>query len=185
MHKNLYVYAVLMVLAIGSWWFFQASTETSSGAKTEPLRGSDYFSTGYSKIEMDANGIPKNKVIADRVVHYTDNDSTELDNPVMTIYKTDAPDWVIRSETGIVPAGGRDMFLNGKVYIQRAKAKGKKPIIINSSNMRVKPEQDYAETDEWAELIMPPNRTTGVGMQANFGEPLRIKLLTKVRGNYE
>lgn len=185
MPRNLLVYAVLAILAIATWWLARLSEPDQVEQTVAPEHSPDYFSTGYIKIEMNIDGKPKNKVVADKVIHYSDDNTTELQNPLMTIYKVDAPNWMIQSEIGIVPAGGRDMFLKGKVYINREQAEGVKPIMVNTSNLRVNPEQDYAETDEWAELIMPPNRTTGIGMEANFGTPLRIKLLSNVRGRYE
>jgi lipopolysaccharide export system protein LptC len=185
MQKSHYIYVTLAFLVGLSWWLIRLSEPELPVHAVVSAHSADYFSTGYTKIEMNSSGLPKNKVIADKVVHFSDDDTTELQNPLMTIFKQDGPNWVIRSETGIIPAGGRDMFLNGKVFIHRETAPGIKPMKINTSNLRIKPKQDYAETDEWAELIMPPNRTTGIGMQANFGEPLIIKLLSNVRGKYE
>jgi lipopolysaccharide export system protein LptC len=75
--------------------------------------------------------------------------------------------------------------LTGKVNVERAKGEGVNQLIINTSNVRVKPETSYAETDEWAELISPPNVTTGTGMKLVFSNPINIKLLANVRGKYE
>ena len=185
MTRNIQLYGSLLLLTVVSWWLSQHSGSDDIIVSDAPPNSPDYFSTNYSKIEMDTQGMPLNKVVADKVTHFSDDDTTELINPVMTLFKGDAPPWIIRSETGIVPAGGRDLFLNGKVFIDREKAPGYKRIKVITSNLRVKPEQNYAETDEWTELIMPPNRTTGTGMEANFSEPLRIKLLSGVRGRYE
>lgn len=145
----------------------------------------DYFSNNYEKIEMDLEGKLKTRVIADKVVHYSATDVAKLDNLVMTMYKPDAPPWIIRSETGTVPAGGRDIYLNGKVFINRDKAPGFREVKIITSNLRVQPDVNYAETDEWTDLIMPPNKTSGTGMEATFSSPIHLKLLANVRGIYE
>ncbi len=178
-------FILISVLAIVSWWMSQLSVSEDVKASVVPAQSPDYFSKGYEKIEMDIEGKLKSKVTADELVHYSDTDIAELDNPVITMYKPDAPVWVIRSETGTVPAGGRDVFLNGKVFIDRAKAPGFNQIKIITSNLRVKPEQDYAETDDWADLIMPPDRTSGTGMKVTFSTPIHLELLANVRGRYE
>jgi lipopolysaccharide export system protein LptC len=75
--------------------------------------------------------------------------------------------------------------LNGKAIINRDKAEGSKELTINTSNLRVKIETSYAETDEWAELLSPPNITTGIGMKMTFVAPVHLELLANVKGKYE
>ena len=178
-------FVLISVVAIVSWWMSRLSVSENVKASVVPAQSPDYFSTDYEKVEMDIEGKLKSKVTADKLMHYSETDIAELENPVITMFKPDAPVWVIRSETGTVPAGGRDVFLNGKVFIDRAKAPGFKEIKIITSNLRVKPEQDYAETDEWADLIMLPGRTSGTGMEVTFSTPIHLKLLANVRGRYE
>lgn len=178
-------FVLISVLAIVSWWMSQLSVSEEIKASVVPAQSPDYFSIGYEKIEMDLEGKLKSKVTADKLTHYSDTDIAELNNPVIIMYKPDAPSWVIRSETGTVPAGGREVFLNGKVFIDRAKAPGFRGIKIITSNLRVQPEQDFAETKEWTDIIMPPDRTSGTGMEVTFSTPIHLKLLANVRGRYE
>lgn len=124
----------------------------------------------------------KNKLIAEKVTHYND-DTTHSIKPVMYFYNDKTPPWVVKSETGILSADGKDMFLNGKAVVSRAKAEKTKELIINTSNLRVKPETNDAETDEWAELLSPPNVTTGTGMKMVFVSPVHLELLANVKEN--
>jgi lipopolysaccharide export system protein LptC len=77
------------------------------------------------------------------------------------------------------------VLLNGKSVVHRAKSEKIRELIINTSNLRVKPETSYAETDEWAELISLPNVTTGIGMKLVFVVPIHLELLANVKGKYE
>ena len=95
------------------------------------------------------------------------------------------PPWVIKSETGILSGDGKDLLLNGKVAIDRAKGEGVSQLTINTSVLKVKPETSYAETNEWAELISPPNKTTGTGMKLIYAQPIHLQLLANVKGKYE
>ena len=103
----------------------------------------------------------------------------------MFFYNEKTPPWVIKSETGILSGDGKDLLLNGKVTIDRAKAEGVSQLTINTSMLKVKPETSYAETNEWAELISPPNKTTGTGMKLTFAQPIHLQLLANVKGKYE
>lgn len=145
----------------------------------------DYFSNGYLKWEMGPDGKVKNKLTADKMTHYSGNGATHLDNPVMIFLNKKTPPWVIKSKSGILSADGKVLQLRGKVSVERDEAPGVKQVIINTSNVKVNPETSYAETKEWAELISPPNRTTGTGMKLVFSEPIHLQLLGNVKGKYE
>jgi lipopolysaccharide export system protein LptC len=106
-------------------------------------------------------------------------------NPIMFFHNEKTPPWVIKSAIGILSGDGKDLLLNGKVAIDREKAKGVTPLTINTSVLKVNPETSYAETNEWAELISPPNKTTGIGMKMTFVQPIHLQLLANVKGTYE
>ena len=145
----------------------------------------DYFSTGYTKWEMNEQGDLKNKLLADKIMHYSDDGKTHTIKPVMSFYNKNTPPWVIQSESGILSTDGKDLLLDGKVTISREKAKGSVPLTINTRLLKVKPDISYAETTQWAELISPPNKTTGKGMKMTYIEPVHLQLLANVKGNYE
>ncbi len=144
----------------------------------------DYFSSGYFKKEMNKNGLVKNELNADTMIHYGDDGTTHLENPVMILYNADVPPWVVESESGILEADGDHLLLAGKVFISREGTTTIRPFKINTSELRVKLSTSYAETNQWSEIIDVPNRTQGVGMEATFVDPVRVKFLSKVKGRY-
>ena len=150
-----------------------------------PPHSPDYFSKGYTKWEMNELGTLKSKLLSDEIIHYSDDGTTHMVNPIMFFHNEKTPPWVIKSSTGILSGDGKDLLLNGNVAINRDKAKGATQLTINTSVLKVKPETSYAETSEWAELISPPNKTTGTGMKMTFAEPIKLQLLTNVKGKYE
>jgi len=179
-----YIYLYTIIIAVMSWWLVKLTGLDELRAPAPP-HSPDYFSTGYTKWEMNEAGKLKNKLLADKMTHYSDDGTTHLEKPVMSFHKEKTPPWVVKSETGVLSADGKDLLLTGKVHVERAKGEGVNQLIINTSNVRVKPETSYAETDEWAELISPSNVTTGTGMKLVFSNPINIKLLANVRGKYE
>jgi len=180
-----YSYLYLIIIAIMSWWLVKLTGSDEPNLITVPAHSPDYFSKGYTKWEMSDLGKQKSKLIADQMTHYSDDSTTHLVNPIMAFYNEKTPPWIIKSETGILSADGKDLLLNGKVYVDRASAPGVKELNIYTFNLKVKPETSYAETDAWAELISLPNWTTGVGMKLVFAEPIHLELLSHVKGSYE
>jgi lipopolysaccharide export system protein LptC len=179
-HKLYLGLAVFALVSYGLVNLFSEDEKRHGSGK----QGADYFSTGYTKWEMDERGKLKNKLEAEKVTQYGDNTSHSI-NPVMSFYNEKTPPWIVKSETGIMSADGKDLTLQGKAFISRAKAEGVKELIINTTNLRVKPETSYAETDDWAELLSPPNVTTGTGMKMVFATPVHLELLNNVKGKYE
>ena len=179
------VYLVLFVLVISSWFlvdlFEQEETEVTQIVDNSP----DYFSTGYYKKEMAENGLAKNELIADKMTHYSEDKTTHLVSPIMTLHDSDMPPWIIRSETGVLEADGDNLLLAGKVFISRESMKKRNAFQLNTSNLRVKLSTSYAKTDEWAVIIDGRNRTEGVGLESTFVDPIRLKFLSRVKGRYE
>lgn len=180
-----FLYIFLSALALFSWWLAEY-TGIMPSVKTKPTGNNpDYFSTGYSKWEMDETGKLKSKLVAEEMKHYVDYWATHTKKPVIQFINSETPPWIIEAETGILSNDGLQLQLNGKVTINRAKAEGVRQLIINTSQLMVNPETSYAETVEWAELISPPNITTGTGMKVTFKEPIHLQLLAQVKGKYE
>ncbi len=183
--KDNFGYLCLLIFAGVSWWLVKLTGLDDFNRIIAPAHSPDYFSKGYTKLEMNELGRPKSKLSAEKLIHYSDDNTTYMTQPVMFFYNDKTPPWIIKSDTGVLSADGKDLSLNGKVYVDRAPAKGARELKIHTSNLKVKPETSYAETSEWAELISPPNWTTGIGMKLIFAEPVHLELLSKVKGSYE
>lgn len=179
------IYLNVGTIALLSWLLVKLTGFEIAGPGAVVPHSPDYFSIGYTKWEMNEAGKPKNKLTADKMTHYSDDGTTHLDNPLMFFHNEKTPPWIIKSKNGILSADGADLLLTGKVSVDRAGAPGVRQLTINTSNVKVKPETSYAETSEWAELLSPPNRTTGIGMKLVFAEPIHLQLLANVKGKYE
>ena len=178
------VYVYVAAIAMLSWWLQQVYEQRQvelQVAENSP----DFFSSAYYKIEMDLEGLPKSELTADKMQHFKIDGSTHLQQPVMTLYSPNAAPWVIRSDSGIMAADGDNLQLNGKALINREASKGAAALKINTSDLRVKLSTHYAETSAWADIISPPNQTSGTGMEVTFVSPIHLKLLSKVKGRYE
>ncbi|MSP26980.1 MAG: LPS export ABC transporter periplasmic protein LptC [Methylococcales bacterium] len=183
--RNKKFYLTLTTAALVSWGLVRLIDGDEWQKNIAPVHSTDYFSNGYTKFEMNELGRLNKKLIADKVSHYSDDDTTHSVNPVMIFYKEHSPPWVIKSETGILSADGNNLLLNGKAIVSRAQAEGVTELTINTSKLRVQLDTSYAETDEWAELMSPPNITTGIGMKLVFVSPIHLELLANVKGKYE
>ena len=185
MLRQVKLYSFLIALTLFSWGLVQFTTPKKIQYREALSHIPVYFSEGYNKLEMDEKGERKNSLIAEKLIHYKDDKVTELINPRMTTFNADASEWRIEADSGILSSDGKNLLLNGNVLINRDKVPGVRQVTVKTTNLRVKPAQNYAETDDWVEIIMPPDRTEGVGMQLYFAKPIHLKLLSFVKGRYE
>jgi lipopolysaccharide export system protein LptC len=179
------IYIVLFFLLLGSWLLASFFEQKEGKAFQSMDHTPDYFSKDYYKKEMDHQGLAINELTAEKLTHYSDDGTTHLEKPVMTLYSAKSPSWIIKSTTGLLAADRDNLLLSGKVFINRQGTKRQKSFDINTSELRVKLSTNYAETDEWAEIIEGSSRTEGIGMNTTFVEPIWIKFLSKVKGQYE
>lgn len=178
------IYYFLLFLVISSWFLSDYFRLEEVVLDRLDSHYPDYFSTGYYKGEMNKEGVLKNELNAKKMTHYSDDERTHLESPVMTLYSPDTPPWIIKSETAILEADGDHLQLVGNVYISRLGSRKLRPFKIKALDLKVTLSTNYAETSRWAEIIDDQNRTEGEGLEMTFIEPINIKFLSKVKGRY-
>ena len=183
--KNIIAYLVLSCLAVGSWWLMKWSEPELEEQQEVVSHTVDYYSSGYEKRSMNEMGLLGSEVKAAKMLHYGDDGSIILETPLLSFYNANLPPWRIEAEHGVLTNSGKNLLLKGQVFASRAAGNGSRALSIKTSDLNVKPEISYAETAYLAELQSPPNITTGIGMQLYFVDPIKITLLSQVRGKYE
>ncbi len=182
--KDLIIGSVLLMLAGTSWWL----AESTGSKKPDDQAGEhtpDYFLEGFTGVKMDTTGKPEQKLVAQRMTHYPDDDSTELKQPRLTLYDEARPPWRVRSETGWISSDGEVWLLQGVVNIDRSAAPGVRPTHIVTRDLRVQPRDNYLESDAKVHMHSENNRLDAKGIRIWYSKPVRIKLLANVRGYYE
>ncbi len=145
----------------------------------------DFFAVTYSKLQMNTEGKPQDKLDADYLEHYSENDETQLTHPIMLIFKDPAPPWRMQAQMGRIASGGETIYLDGAVLVSRAAAEQVRAIDIKTTNLRLEPKRNYAQTDDWAELVSELDTMSGVGLKLFYQTPLYIELLANVKGKHE
>jgi lipopolysaccharide export system protein LptC len=176
---------VLAVLGVATWWLAQWSEPEERGSGTAPGHVPDYYVVDLRGRTMDESGRLSRSLRADRLTHFMDDQSTEIEAPRLTLYREGEPPWQIESERGWISPDGSVALLQGATRITRDAAPGIRPVTVVTSNLLVRPKDEYAETSEAVQITSSNSRAQSLGMQAWLGKPSRIKLLSQVRGHYE
>jgi lipopolysaccharide export system protein LptC len=178
-------YLLLGGLTLASWWAAEHFGPPVEKGKTLQPGKVDYYSKNLRRTVMDESGKPKELLVADELVHYEDDNRSELTKPVMTLYQKEGPPWVIHAETASLPGDGQQIALNGDVLVLRDANRDGRTMRIETRNARVRPDDNYAETDEDIRVISPPDYMTGTGATMKFGDGIQYSVLANVRRKHE
>ncbi|HUL12653.1 MAG TPA: LPS export ABC transporter periplasmic protein LptC [Methylococcaceae bacterium] len=183
--KTFGTYLALGLLAAATWRV--ADNLMPAEEKTlKPERSEiDYYSTNVKRTVLTPEGKPKEVLFAVTMTHYKNDDRTEMDKPVLTLYKKEGEQpWVIHSDTATALSSGSTVFLKGDVLITRDT--GENGVVrIMTKNAKVEPDKSYAETREHVLILSPQDELSGTGMQVHFEPALQVNLLAQVRRKHE
>jgi LPS export ABC transporter protein LptC len=99
------------------------------------------------------------------MLHYPDDDSTEVIAPKLTYYRMQPVH--ISSNTAWLDKDGKHVRLNGNVRVVREGLAGDPPTTIATSVLYAVPDDDFVHTD--APVVMTHGHSTlrGIGMESN------------------
>jgi lipopolysaccharide export system protein LptC len=183
--RSLVAYLALATLALLTWWLAGIYTPAEESAGPRSRGTVDYYSKNLTRTLMDENGKPKQLLFTTSLTHYVDQDRSELDRPVLTLYGSEGPPWIIHSDNAVMPGDGDTIFLNGNVRIVRERDQNGRTVKIVTKNARVQPDNSYAETDEFVQVLSSPDELTGTGARVHFGDDLKVTILSNVRRKHE
>ncbi len=174
-----------MTLSAGlSWWLYAQLQATVQSAAPPPRHVIDYYAVNFTTTAMNDNGKPRHRLEAARLVHYMDDDTSELTQPRLQVFENGAPSWRIRSDLGWVSSQGKEVRLQDDVQMHRGAGPHTRAVDAYTTWLLIRPDDDYAETDRPITAISPGVEVKSVGMQAYLNQG-RLLLLSQVRGTYD
>jgi lipopolysaccharide export system protein LptC len=133
---------------------------------------------------MNPDGTRRYSLVAKRMVHFPDDNSTKLDLPRLVYFDYERAPVTIRSETAEVMQGGDDVFFHGDVQIIRSAYASNAELGVFTSFLHVIPDKDLAQTDKPVRIVEGSSTASSVGLEFN-NATREIKLLSEVKASYE
>ena len=173
---------LLMVVAALAWWLHQEApvdrVERPAGERLP-----DFRVEGISATSMDESGRPDRRLSARELRHYPGDGVSELDDPVLILFKDGAPPWTVRSNSGQVSADGDQIDLHGDVRIDRAGSAETRPLHLRTEALSIEPEKEVARSDRPVQITSGEDwLSAAAGAQVWFGDDLRVELFGRTRG---
>lgn len=184
----LFPLVVLLLLAGMTYWLARALNLDQPGQAPLADRGADYEVNRFTVIRLSDTGQARHVLTADRMVHFPSDDSSLLVRPQLT--QTDGASRIrISAQRGVMAAGGEETILTGNVEVVRiipAAREGtapEEPLVITTERLRVRPDDDRADTTLPVRVRQGASTLTGTGMELD-NRYRRVRVLADVRAMY-
>ncbi|MBL8435132.1 MAG: LPS export ABC transporter periplasmic protein LptC [Zoogloea sp.] len=177
---SLFPLLVLTLLAGVSVWL-ERVTQQEPVAKTDKTRHEADFSADKITLHrFDPTGKVQYILVADNMVHYADDESTELKNPRLNYLNRPEPVWV-ESRFASVNKDGSTVVLTDDVLVRRAAYAGKPESTLRTEQMTVWPEDEKMRADKPVTLTQGQTVINAERMESDniIGE---VRLQGQVRG---
>ena len=177
---SLFPLLVLTLLAGVSVWL-ERVTQQEPVTKTDKTRHEADFSADKITLHrFDPTGKVQYILVADNMVHYADDESTELKNPRLNYLNRPEPVWV-ESRFASVNKDGSTVVLTDQVLVRRAAHAGKPESTLRTEQMTVWPEDEKMRADKPVTLTQGQTVINAERMESDniIGE---VRLQGQVRG---
>jgi lipopolysaccharide export system protein LptC len=175
---------ILVIIAGFSYWALDKLSEDDVTKLSKLAHYPDYYMENFTTLTMNQDGTPKNRLNADYMAHYPDDNTSELHKPELEIFRQEKPPIIVKSDMGWVTSNNDVILLSGNVYLHQRDDNGELKLELITEDARVLVDQKYAETDKAATLISKKSTTTSIGMRAYLQEQ-RMEFLNNVHTTIE
>ncbi len=168
----LFPIAVMALLAAGTFWLERAPQVEDEGRDCKHRHDPDYMVDNFNVRRFDETGRLQHFLVAKKMLHYPDDDSTEVIAPRLTYYRT--PPVHIFSKMAWLDKDGKHVKLDGDVHVVRDGLDGNPPTEITTSVLYAVPDDDFAHTDAPVVITQGQTVMNGTGMESNNKSQISI-----------
>ncbi len=174
---------LLALLASMSFWLDHKVQPQARRPDGSTRHDPDFMIEGFSAVKMNPDGTRRYALAAKNLIHYPDDNSTELTLPRLVYFDYERAPVTVRSETAESMQGGDNVYFHGNVQIIRSAFGTNAELGIFTSYLHVIPDKDLAKTDKPVRMVEGPSTANSVGLEFNNATH-EIKLLSEVKASY-
>ncbi len=181
-YKNTLIMLFIIALGLAAGMTFVLNNANNTKVTNNTLLP-DAFMENVTATIMDKYGKPKMKIVTPKMTHFTENDTTQLASPELTLYRKSPTPWYITADHATATQGADLIHFQKDVMIHHAADTDHPATLIKTPSLTVHPNDQTAETDELITMTQPNTLIKAVGMRANMNTG-DIKLLSQAKGEY-
>lgn len=181
--SQLFPVMVLLILAGLSFWL-QSTVDRGESKNDGKFRHDpDAIAENFTVRRFDQNGQVKYRLTAPYLVHFPDDDTSEVKSPVLTSYRPDSAPVVVTGDNAKVTAKGETIYLWDNVSVTRAATADRLELVARMPDLTAQPEAGIAFTGSPVEITQGQSWVKGTGIHIDNNTSTLV-LQSQVKGYY-
>ncbi len=163
---RLFPLGLMLALALLTFYLERAvrEDETPTAARRHDP---DYYVVNFTTTTYNPDGAAQTRMSAERMVHYPDDDTTELIEPRVLQTKPNEPRYSVRADRGQLSRDGDEVFLYGGVLLVREASEHGPEARMTTEFLHVLRERSLVRTDKEVKIVEGSRSLQGRGMEYN------------------
>lgn len=179
------LFPVALMLALALLTFYLERTVREEQVNPALRRHDpDYVISDFTSTTYNSAGAPLTMLSAAKMVHYPDDDTTELVAPRVVQTKPDEPRMSVSAERGSLSGNGEEIFLYDDVVLLREAAGDRPSARLTTSFLHLLRDRSLARTDREVTIVEDRRSLSGRGMDYN-NDTRQFNLYADVHGRFE
>jgi lipopolysaccharide export system protein LptC len=163
---RLFPLGLMLALALLTFYLERTVREDESPSALR-RHDPDYLVTNFTTTTYNGDGAVETVMSAARMVHYPDDDTTELFSPRVVQAKPHEPRFSVRAERGQLSRDGDEIFLYGDVLLVRDASADRPEARMTTEFLHVLRDRSLVRTDREVKIVEAGRLLQGRGMEYN------------------
>ena len=180
---RLFPLLLMLTLALLSFWLERLVREEPQPPpkrRHEP----DYVVEGFHLVEYNRAGLPVSTLSAAKMLHFPDDDSTDLLGPRAVQTKPGQPRLTLSADRGTLSQDGSEMFLYDNVLMLRDGLAGEPGSRLHTSFLHLISARSLVRSDREVQVTEQGRSLVARGMEYD-NQTRQLTLHAQVRGTFE
>ncbi len=180
---RLFPLILMLSLALLTFWLERAARIDQAHPSLR-RHDPDYLVHDFKIISYGPAGEAVSRLTGRKMVHYPDDDSTELDAPRVVQTKAGEAPMTLTAKRGALSQDGEDTFLYDNVLLVRSSVAEQPELRMRTDFLHIVRDRSLLRTDREIAVTEESRSLTGRGMEYDNGTRV-LKLREKVRVRYD
>jgi lipopolysaccharide export system protein LptC len=181
--RNWLLLLPLLIMLSFVYWLNQQAQHDTAVKLNSQRHDPDGIMINFHATTMDLQGIPHILLNAEKLMHYPDHDTTELEMPHMTMLTQNQPAVHVDARHGTISSQGDEVIFQEHVSVLREASAEQSALTLQTEYLRMLPNQDRANTDKAVTIENTSYTIRSIGLELDNKARI-LKLLSQVRSEY-
>jgi lipopolysaccharide export system protein LptC len=179
------LFPLLLMLALAglTLWLELIVRDEEGMQQSQRRHDPDYIVDRLIHTRYNAQGAAESMLAAEKMLHYPDDDSTDLVAPRLVQTKANQPRVTVTADRATLSQDGEELFLYDNVLVVREASAEKSETRMRTSFLQIARAQSVLRTDRDVVITEADRVLSGRGMEYN-NDSRQFYLRERVRGRY-